>query len=245
MKTFDELAITIRKLREECPWDKKQTHHSLRKYVIEEAYELVEAIESGDGERIKDELADLLTQIMLHTAIAEDNKEFSMNELLEHHIRKLKRRHPHVFGGAKAETEQDVLSHWVRIKKEEKMHDSVMDDIPRLPGLLKAAKIQKRASAMGFDWEHIEYIYDKIAEEIDELRKAEDKQHREEELGDILLALSHLANHMKIDPEVAINRAVYKFIDRFREVEKAIYDSERKLTLEEMETVWQETKKKG
>lgn len=245
MKDFDELTNTIRKLRKECPWDRKQTHMSLRKYVIEEAYELVEAIESDDKEHIKDELADLLTQVMLHTAIAEENGNFTIEDLLKHHIEKLKRRHPHIFDDISAETEQQVLNNWVKIKKNEKNHDSVMNNIPRLPGLLKAAKIQRRASALGFDWEHIDGIYDKLYEEIAELKDAGNKDHMEEELGDILFAVSHLANHMGIDPEIAVNRATQKFISRFKEVEKAINDSTEKLTIEQMETVWQRAKEES
>lgn len=245
MNEFDELLCTIRKLRRECPWDKKQTHMSLRKYVIEEAYELVEAIESGDKEHIKDELADLQTQVMLHTAIAREAGEFTIEDLLRHHIDKLKRRHPHIFDDAVADTEEEVLSNWVRIKKDEKNHDSLMNNIPRLPGLMKAAKIQKRASAVGFDWDDTEGIYEKVAEEIEELKNAPNRDNREEELGDILFAVSHLANHLGVDPEIAINRTTEKFISRFREVEKAINDSDEKLSIEQMESVWQKAKKKG
>ncbi len=244
MKEFDDLIEIIRRLRKDCPWDRKQTHHSLRKYAVEEAYELVEAVENGDPQWIKDEVADMLTQVMLHTAIAEETGEFDFKDMLEHHIDKLKRRHPHIFADASAEDEKEVLKNWVNIKKKEKNDYSVMDSIPVLPALLLSAKIQKRASTMGFDWENISGVYDKIYEEIEELKQAETMEHAEEELGDLLFAVSHLANHLGIDPEIALKQAVNKFISRFRDVENAINKSEHQLSIVEMEEIWQTAKRK-
>ncbi len=245
MNAFKKLVKTFRTLRQKCPWDREQTHHSLRKYIIEEAYELVEAIESENSEKVMDELADILTQVLLHTVIAEENGKFDFNNLIEHLIKKIERRHPHVFGKIEVKNKEDVVKNWIKIKKNEREDKSVMDNVPHIPGLLLSAKIQRRASILGFDWENIEGVYEKIEEEINELKNAEDEKSREEELGDLLFAVSHLSNFLNIDPEIAINRAVRKFIIRFKIVEKEINKSKVKLSIDEMEKIWQSTKRKN
>lgn len=242
MKAFDSLLETVRKLRNECPWDRKQTHRSLRKYMLEEAYELIEAIEHDDAFKIKDETGDVLLQVMLHSVIAEQSGEFTVDEMLNNLDEKLKRRHPHVFSDAKAENEHDVLKNWVQIKKDEKKN-RIMDDLPALPGLLLAAKVQKRASAAGFDWDSIEGVFDKIQEEITELRNAENDEEREKEMGDVLFAVTHLSNFLGIDPEIAIHRTIKKFSDRYNNIEEYQKKKGEKLTLPEMEKIWNESKK--
>ncbi len=245
MNAFKKLIEIFRILRQKCPWDKEQTHHSLRKYIIEEAYELVEAVESENSEKILDELADILTQVMLHTVIAEENGEFDFDNLIEHLTKKMKNRHPHVFSDIKVKNKDDVIKNWIKIKGKEKGNVSVMDNIPHIPGLLLSAKIQRRASTLGFDWENIEGVYGKIEEEICELKNAEDNKSREEELGDLLFAVSHLSNFLGIDPEIAINGAIRKFIFRFKVVEKEINRSKTKLSIDEMEKIWQKAKRKN
>ncbi|MFO8062790.1 MAG: nucleoside triphosphate pyrophosphohydrolase [bacterium] len=241
MKEFDELYEVMKVLRKKCPWDREQTHSSLRKYAVEEAYELVEAIEDNNSSSIMDELADMLTQVLLHTAIAEDNDEFTMTELLDYHRQKLERRHPHVFGEAKADTSRDVLNNWVSIKKEESGVESIMDNIPKLPALLLAAKVQKKASVRGFDWHSVTGVYEKIEEELSEFRDARTIDQKEEELGDILFAVSHLGNFEGIDPETALLRTIKKFIDRFKNIETAQKDNPS-LSLNEMEEIWNQSK---
>ncbi len=245
MNAFKKLVKVFRILRQKCPWDREQTHHSLRKYIIEEAYELVEAVESENSEKVMDELADILTQVMLHTVIAEENGEFDFDNLLEHLIEKIERRHPHVFGEIKVKSKEDVIKNWIKIKGKEKESVSVMDNIPHIPGLLLSAKIQRRASALGFDWENIKGVYEKIEEEIDELKNAKNDKSREEELGDLLFAVSHLSNFLGIDPEIAINRAIRKFVFRFKVVEKEINRSKTKLSIDEMEKIWQNAKQRN
>ncbi len=240
MKEFDDLYSTIKRLRTDCPWDKKQTHSSLREYVLEEVYELIEAIEKKEPKAIKEELADLLIQVLLHTTIAEDNNEFTINELLEDLNNKLIRRHPHVFSNTKIENENDIKKNWDSIKKSEQNADSVMHNLPHLPALLLASKIQKKASALGFDWPSIDGVYEKIQEEIQELQTAKDIINMEEELGDILFAVCHLGNFLNINPEIALNKTIKKFIKRFENIEKELQN--KNLSLEEMEKIWQDSK---
>ena len=240
MNEFDSLYNTIKILRKECPWDRKQTHNSLREFVLEEAYEIIEAIQKNDIQSIKEELGDLLIQILLHTAIAEENNEFSIEELFNNLNEKLIRRHPHVFSKNESLSENDIKKNWDSIKKNENKLDSVMDNLPQLPALLLASKIQKKASALGFDWNSINGVYDKIYEEINELQNAKDIVHMEEELGDILFAVCHLGNFLNINPEIALNNTIKKFIKRFKNIEKQL--EEKELTLEEMEKIWQESK---
>jgi len=249
MKVFDRLYSTIKTLRIKCPWDKKQTHKSLRKYVIEEAYELVNAINSNNSFEIMDETADILIQVLLHTAIAEEKNEFTMNELLNHLDKKLKRRHPHVFSNAKAKNADEVLKNWVAIKKIEKKHKSVMDDVPDfLPSLMLSEKIQKKASAAGFEWKDMNDVYAKLYEEIDELKLAKTKAEKEDEIGDILFTTAHIAVKNEIDPETALLRAVNKFVKRFRKMESIAEKDSRdfsKMNLDDFDILWNKAKRPG
>ncbi len=210
--------------------------------MLEEAYELIEAIEDNDIDKIKDETGDVLLQVMLHSVIAEQSSEFTVEEMIENLDSKLKRRHPHVFSDTVAEDDREVLKNWVQIKKQEKKN-RIMDDLPALPGLLLAAKVQKRASVSGFDWSSIDGVYDKIQEEIEELKQADNDEDREKELGDILFAVTHLSNFLGIDPEIAIHRTIKKFAFRYNRIEEYQKKKGEKLTLDQMEKIWNESKK--
>ncbi|HAV92970.1 TPA: nucleoside triphosphate pyrophosphohydrolase [candidate division WOR-3 bacterium] len=245
-KKFDQLEKIIKRLRRECPWDKKQTHKTLRRYVIEEAHELTDAIDKRDDEKIKDELGDVLLQVMLHSAISEEKKKFTIDDVIDNLSDKMKRRHPHVFSNGSAKTDKEVLNKWVEIKKKEKKHKSVMDDLPSyLPALIFSSKIQRRASAKKFEWDKIDGVYEKINEEIEEIKNANNLKEREDEIGDLLFTVSHLANRLGIDGEIALRKSTKKFASRFKKMEKLLEKEGKKmedLNLTEMDTFWNRVK---
>ncbi|MGE3062891.1 MAG: nucleoside triphosphate pyrophosphohydrolase [bacterium] len=246
-KKFDSLEKIIKRLRKECPWDKKQTHKTLRKYVIEEAHELTDAIDKGDDEKIKDELGDVLLQVMLHSAIAEERGKFTIDDVIENLEEKMKRRHPHIFSNGKADTAKDVLKKWVEIKKLEKKHKSVMDEVPKyLPALILSSKIQRRASTKRFEWEDIGGVFEKIDEEVNEIKQARNKKEREDEVGDLLFTVSHLANRLGVDGEMALKGATLKFAKRFKKMEHLIEKDGKNLEsmiLQEMDEYWNRAKR--
>ena len=246
-KKFDEIEKIIKRLRNECPWDKKQTHKTLCKYVIEEAHELVDAIDKKNDSKIMDELGDILLQVMLHSAIAEERGKFTIDEVIDNLSKKMKRRHPHVFSNGKARTDNDVLKKWVEIKKEEQKHKSVMDEVPSyLPSLILSSKIQRRASIKRFEWNNIKGVYKKIEEEVKEIKRAKNHIEREDEIGDLLFTVSHLANRLGVDGEMALKKSTKKFASRFKEIEN-LADKEGKkienMTLQEMDRLWNKAKK--
>ena len=217
---FDEL---VRTLRRECPWDREQTHKTLTRHLLEETYEVLEAIESwaetGDSTHLEEELGDLLFQVEFHAALARERGEFTMADVARGIHDKLVRRHPHVFGTVEAETPTDVMRNWEQIKKDEKGRSSLMEGIPgSLPALLYAQKVQKKAASVGFDWDDVEGAWPKVLEEIEELRVAE-AQDAEGELGDVLFAVVNVSRHLGLDPETALRTATAKFRDRFQGVE--------------------------
>ena len=246
-RKFDKLEKTIKKLRKECPWDRKQTHKTLRKYAIEEAHELADAINKQNDRKIMDELGDVLLQVMLHSAIAEEKKKFTIQDVMDNLDEKMKRRHPHVFSNAKAKTDKDVLKRWVEIKKNEKNHNSVMDEIPTyLPALILSSKIQRRASTKRFEWDDVRGVYDKIDEEVLEIKKAKNKHELEDEIGDLLFTVSHLANRLGVDGEMALKRATLKFAKRFKKMEKLIKEDGKileEMSLDEMDKYWNRAKR--
>ena len=236
----------MERLRKECPWDAKQTHQSLKKYVIEEAYELVDAIDSQDAQRIKEELGDLLLQVVFHAQIAKENGTFDIRDVIEGLCEKLEKRHPHVFGDEDA---QKVLSEWEKRKAEER--ESVLDGIPRsMPALLRSQKLQDRASLVGFDFENVHQALEKLHEEIQELRESIEKDDRENlkhELGDILTAVVEIGRLLNLDAEMALQEANDRFERRFRLMEKLSKERGYQLkdmTLEEMDRLWIEAKKR-
>jgi tetrapyrrole methylase family protein / MazG family protein len=234
-----------------CPWDKKQTHESLKKYLIEEAYELIEAINNQDIDNMIEELGDVLLQVMLHAQIGEDDGYFSIEDVVEGISEKMVRRHPHVFGNVEAETEEEVLTNWQEIKQQEKgiTQKSLLDGVGKgLPNLLKAKELQKEAAKVGFDWPDITPVLDKVNEELVELQDAKKTGRQNEielEYGDLLFALVNVARHYKIDPEEALFKTNQKFSRRFRYIEEKVAASGRSFsdyTLEELDAFWIEAK---
>jgi tetrapyrrole methylase family protein/MazG family protein len=248
---FGELLAVMARLRGEggCPWDREQTRESLRPFLIEEAYEVLEALD-GEPSRLMEELGDLLFQVVFHSQIAHERGEFSMAELLTALIDKMVRRHPHVFGDRRIGTATEALAQWEAIKQAEGgERRSALHGIPRsLPGLLRAQRIQHRASRVGFDWQEPVAALEKVHEEVAELAaalRAGDAEAIGAELGDLLFSVVNVARLAGTDPEAALQRAVERFRARFQRMEDAADESGRELralTLEEMERLWLEAK---
>ncbi|HQO21128.1 MAG TPA: nucleoside triphosphate pyrophosphohydrolase [Acidobacteriota bacterium] len=234
-----------------CPWDRSQSREDLKTYLVEETYEVLDAIDSKSSDKLKEELGDLLLQIVFHAEIAEEENAFDIEDVCRSINEKLVRRHPHVFGDAKAETPDIVLKNWETIKKGEKEGKSALGGVPKvLPALLKAYRLQEKAARVGFDWEETRQVEAKVDEELAELREATENGDREkirEELGDLLFAIVNLSRFLKLDPEDTLQSANEKFIRRFKAVEKSAADDGRDLhgmSLAEMDQLWEEAKKK-
>lgn len=241
---------------EGCPWDREQTHRTLRPYVIEEACEVVDAIDDGNDAELCAELGDLGLQIVFHAALARRRGAFDLNAVYESICAKLIRRHPHVFGDATAGDAQAVLRRWEEIKRAEKGNahaapPSALDGVPRsLPALARAARIQEKARRVNFDWHDIEPVLAKVREELHELERertnpSADPRALEDEFGDLLFALVNLARFLRLDPEAALHRATGKFTRRFQQVEARLAERGRRpqdSTLEEMDALWNEAK---
>ena len=250
---FQELLHILEKLRSEegCPWDRVQTRESLKPYIIEEAYELIEAIEENDREKIKEELGDLLFQIVFQCQIAREKGEFTMSDVIQEIGTKMVARHPHVFGNTECRTPDDVVRQWEVLKKREgKLRDSILEGVPRaMSSLLRAHRLQKRAAQVGFDWEKVEDVLKKVDEEMCELKEALQSGRREEmedELGDIFFMLVNLSRFIGVNPEDAHRKTISKFIHRFRYIEMKAAEQGRQLsemTLEEMDRLWDEAKR--
>lgn len=251
--TFREIIADLRGPNG-CPWDKKQTHQSLKKYLIEEAYELIEAINNEDIDHMIEELGDVLLQVMLHAQIGEDDGYFTIEDVIEGISEKMVRRHPHVFGNVEAENVEEVLKNWEEIKQEEKgfTQKSLLDGVGKgLPNLLRATELQKEAAKVGFDWPDIEPVLAKVQEELSELQEAKQQgklKDMELEFGDVLFALVNVARHYKIDPEEALFKTNQKFYRRFTHIEAKVAASKRafnEYSLEELDAFWVEAKEKG
>ncbi|MFN3480419.1 MAG: nucleoside triphosphate pyrophosphohydrolase [Thermodesulfovibrionales bacterium] len=251
-KDFERLIEIMASLRGEkgCPWDKEQTRESLKPFLVEETYEVLEAIDEEDPEKIKEELGDLLFQIIFHSRVAEEKGEFNIQDVIRKISDKMIARHPHVFGEERFETSEEVLRQWEERKKEEgKIRESILEGIPKeLPSLLRAHRIQARAARVGFDWERVEDVLKKLDEEIKEFKEALDKQDQaaiEDELGDIFFVLVNISRFVGVNPEDALRKTISKFISRFRYIEMKAAESGRNLsdmTLEEMDSLWEEAK---
>lgn len=233
-----------------CPWDKKQDHKSIRQAIIEEAYEVVDAIDKGDMESIKEELGDLLLQIVFHSQIASENEDFHPLEVTSSLANKLIYRHPHIFSQKSVENTDKVVYNWNKLKYEDRQITTLsgrLKDITRLPSLMYSYKAQERAAEVGFDWDDIKGPIDKVYEELEEVMEVieVDQERTEEELGDLLFAIVNLARFLEINPEVALNRTINKFVSRLEKVEEKALESNRSLenmSLEEMGVLWDEVK---
>ena len=256
MEALDRLMDIMDTLRGPggCPWDMEQDHKSIMKCLIEETYELADAIEKEDAVDIKEELGDVFLQVVFHSAIAKDNNQFTLDEVINELCDKLIYRHPHVFGDAQVRDSEEVIKNWERLKRKEntkKHRESILSGIPnRLPALLNALKIQSVVSRVGFDWENPEGVVDKIKEEIQEVEEAMDgknKDQMEDEVGDLFFSVVNLARLLKIDPEAALRRTNKKFSQRFYEIEKVAKERNIGLTempLAEKDRIWEAAKKK-
>ncbi|WP_456382827.1 nucleoside triphosphate pyrophosphohydrolase [Persephonella sp.] len=250
-KNFQRLVDIMERLRRECPWDREQTNYSIKDNLIEEAYELLEAIEKDDNKAMVEELGDVLLQVVFHSQIKKEQGAFDINDVIENLIEKLIRRHPHVFGGvdyASLEGE-DHLKKWEVLKQKEKNRQSILDGIPsRMPALLRAVKVQKRMAKVGFDWDEPSQVMEKVEEELEELKNARTREELVHEIGDLLIAVTNLARAYGIDPEEALHKSIDRSIRRFRYIEEKARKEGRKLeemTLDDMEQYWQEAKSKG
>ncbi|GBE34675.1 nucleoside triphosphate pyrophosphohydrolase [bacterium BMS3Bbin06] len=254
MDKFERLVSIMDRLRDKngCPWDREQTRESLKPFLIEEAYELLEAIEENSPEKIREEIGDLLFQLIFHARISEELGEFDIRDVLDSITEKMISRHPHVFGNLNLESTEEVVQRWEEHKKREgKLRDSVLEGVPRaLPSLLRAQRVQERASRVGFDWKEAGGVLEKIEEELEEFREAVrsgEGKRMEEELGDLLFSIVNLSRFVNINPEEALRRTTDRFIRRFRYIETGARAMGRKLdelSLEEMDRLWEEAKEK-
>ncbi|MGQ9607963.1 MAG: nucleoside triphosphate pyrophosphohydrolase [bacterium] len=249
--SFSELVEVIAKLRGEegCPWDRQQTHDTLKINIIEEAYEALEAIDEKDDEKIEEELGDLLMQVLLNAQIAKEEGKFDIYGVIQKIKEKLIRRHPHVFGDVKVKSAHEVIQNWDEIKSKEKERESLMDGIPtNLPALIRARKVQSKASRVGFDWDKSEDVFIKIEEELRELKESIEKGEHdsiEEELGDILFSIVNLSRFLNIEPEIALMKTTAKFIKRFKQMELRIANDGNKIIdydLKGLDEIWNSIK---
>lgn len=249
LKNLEELIEIVRTLRSEngCQWDREQTHSSLRPNMIEEAYEAVDAIDNNDMKHLKEELGDVLLQVILHAQIADEEKAFNIEDIAKELSEKLIRRHPHVFGNVEVNSTKEILENWEQIKKQEKSHrTSIMDGISRSQSaLMSAQKISKKAVKVGFEWDCEKTLYDCVYSEIEEFKEACqgcDEEHIEEEMGDIFFAIVNLARWNKIDAEQALLKANKKFIKRFKKMEELATKDLDKYSFEEFDILWKKAK---
>jgi tetrapyrrole methylase family protein/MazG family protein len=244
-----ELRDVVARLRAECPWDREQTHASMRRFLLEEAYEAAEAISAGDDAALREELGDVLLHVFFHARMAEERGAFDLDDVAGHIVAKLVRRHPHVFGDVDVSGSAEVVANWETIKVREEAGRGLLDGIPKgLPAMLRARRIQDRARSVGFDWEDARGVLDKIEEEVDELKlelAGRDRGRLRAEVGDLLFSLINLCRYLDVDPDAALNVTNDEFIRRFHAMQKALAAEGLELaeaTLEQMEQKWQEAK---
>ncbi|SIS52140.1 nucleoside triphosphate pyrophosphohydrolase [Belliella pelovolcani] len=255
LDAFDRLLTIMDELREQCPWDRKQTIESLRHLTIEETFELSDAILENDMEEIKKELGDILLHIVFYAKIGSEKEAFDISTVIDSLCEKLIRRHPHIYGDTVADDEEAVKQNWEKIKLQEKGNSSVLGGVPKsLPALIKAMRIQEKARGVGFDWEEKQQVWEKVEEEMQEF-KAEfnasseesiDKEKATGEFGDLLFSLINYARFIDINPEEALERTNIKFIKRFQYLETAAKKAGKKIedmSLTEMDVYWEEAKK--
>jgi XTP/dITP diphosphohydrolase len=247
-RKFEDLIKIVKILRKECPWDRKQTHESIKDNLIEEAYEAVDAIDGQDFEELKKELGDLMLHVVFHSRMATESEHFTIEDVIYSIQEKLIRRHPHVFGDTGVRNEEEVAQNWEAIKKEEGKQ-SILDGIPKnLPALIEAQRMQEKAANMGFDWPEWQQVWEKLEEEIQEFQetlKEGEPQRTEEEFGDLLFSLVNAGRFFKLNAEDALRQTNRKFKSRFQYVESQVEKSGRPLSevsLEEMDQFWEEAK---
>jgi len=247
--SFARLKEIIVRLRgpDGCPWDKKQTHASLRPFLVEESYEVLQALDESVPEKLRDELGDLLLQIMLHARIAEEAKQFDINDVIRGISDKLVHRHPHVFGGQKASGIEEVEKNWEALKQEERTEgESILASMSeQMPALTYSQSMQRRAAGVGFDWQRVDEIIDKLAEEVGEIKQAENQQEKANEFGDLLFTLANIARRLDIDLEMALRSANKRFYHRFTRMETICRErglNLAKLSLDEQNSLWEEAK---
>lgn len=249
LKAFEKLLKIMDDLRSGCPWDKEQTFESLRHLTIEEVYELSDAILNNDMDAVKGELGDLMLHLVFYAKLGSETNSFDIKDILDKISEKLIHRHPHIYGGTKVADAEDVLHNWEKLKLKEG-RTSVLEGVPKsLPPLVKAFRIQEKAKGVGFEWEKREHVWDKVMEELNELKHEvdnnADKKKIEDELGDLLFALTNYARYVGVNPEDALEKTNKKFIRRFQFIEKQSALEGHKLedmSLDEMETYWQKAK---
>ena len=257
---FNDFVAIVKRLRKECPWDREQTNDSIKANTIEEAYEVVEAIDNKNYDELKKELGDLLLHVVFHSKIAEENNHFNINDVIDSIQKKLIRRHPHVFGEVKVTNSNEVKKNWEEIKLSEG-RESVLDGVPfNLPALQRAHRLQEKAAKVGFDWEKKEDVWKKVIEEIEEMHEIENlklqsakienheelQSELEKEVGDVFFAMVNYARFLGINPEDALRRTNEKFIKRFNYVQKKVKETGKAINesnLEEMDKYWNESKK--
>ena len=251
MRSMYELVEVMSRLRAKngCPWDREQDHKTLKPYLVEETYEVIDAIDGEDDDSLKEELGDLLLQIVFHAQIADEERRFTIDDVAASIVEKLKRRHPHVFGTVKVASSEEVLHNWEQIKKHEGKN-SVMDGVPKsLPALLKARRVQEKARRVGFDWDDVKGAVHKISEEIKELEEAllnGRKDEAKKEFGDVLFSLVNVSRFLGIDAEDSLRKTIEKFIERFKYIENEVQNQGKKemgdYTLEELDRLWEQAK---
>jgi len=260
VEEFDEFVTIVKRLRNECPWDREQTHESTRHLLLEETYEVLEAIDEKNYEELKKELGDVLLQVAFNAVIAEGNGEFDLKDVINGINEKLISRHPHVFGNVKVSGTKEVLKNWEHIKLGEGNRRSILEGVPKeLPALTRAYRLQEKSSKVGFDWDTSADAFKKVKEELRESKEAAEKRKKvkriemdndlsdlEDELGDILFAIVNYARFLNINPENALRKTIRKYIKRFHYIEDTLKKKGKKITesnLEEMDGIWNESKK--
>ncbi len=248
---FATLVGIIAKLRapDGCPWDRKQTHTSLRVNLLEECYEVLEALDERDSAKLCEELGDLLMQVVLHTQIATEAGEFELGNVISSINTKLIHRHPHIFGSLKVKDAEEVTANWESLKQEERGGTSILASVPQqMPALGYSQEIQRRVAQVGFDWKDIDSVIDKLAEEVSELKQADNEEQRAQEFGDLLFTLANIARRLGIDLEAALREANQRFYHRFTYMEEVCHQrgvNFSELSFDEQKTLWEEAKRRS
>jgi tetrapyrrole methylase family protein / MazG family protein len=250
LEKFDTFTAIIARLRgpDGCPWDKEQTHQSLRENLLSECYEVLETLDSGETEKLQEELGDLLLQIVLQSQIAADSDEFEISDVIKGIAEKIIRRHPHIFGSGKAKDAAEVVHNWEALKKEEREEGaSILASVPKaMPALAYALEIQRRVARVGFDWEDLDGVIDKLVEEVKEYKAVKNQEEKAREYGDIMFTLANIARREGVDPETALREANNRFYRRFVYMEKLCHErglSFDKLTFDAQNDLWEEAKR--